>query len=135
MKGRLLVRKATPGVALFVFVVALISFSAVEPLASRVAEAQDQIGETAGGLQTPPLVPEIDYSDTSGNVSPDSEAALGTPAVPGLPSDAAKIPAVPEGGTTTASLGGSDVAVASVGGSYQVDAPHKKKRRSPVPAP
>ena len=129
MKSRSLVRTATIGVGLIFAVIALIAVSAFEPLLSRVAEAQDQTGGAGVGVQAPPPVPGIDYSAGSEGAPVVAEAAPATPAAPVLPSDASKIPAVPSGGTTTASLGGSDVAVASVGGSYQVDAPHKKKRR------
>jgi hypothetical protein len=135
MKSRSTVRTATISLTLIFVVTAVAAVSAVEPLLSRVAEAQDQTGGAAAGIQSPPLVPGVDYSDGSDGAPVVSEAAPATPAAPVLPSDASKIPAVPAGGTTTASLGGSDVAVASVGGSFQVDAPHKKKRRSPVPAP
>lgn len=131
MGGRFSFRTAT---ICFTLVALVIAVSAVEPLLSRVAEAQDQTGEATIGAQPPP-VPGIDYSIVDGSASVVSEAAPATPAAPVIPGDAAKIPAVPEGGTTTASLGGSDVAVASVGGSYQVDAPHKKKRRSQQPPP
>lgn len=135
MKNRSLVRTATVCVILSLAVIAFIAASAFEPLLSRVAEAQDQTGDVGVGVQGPPPVPGIDYSAGSDGAPVVTEASPATPAAPVMPSDAAKIPAVPEGGTTTASLGGSDVAVASVGGSYQVDAPHKKKRRSQVPAP
>src|SRR3954454_17199630 len=131
MNSRSLIRTAIVTCALIASVVAV---SAIEPMLSRVAEAQDQIGEAEVGHQPPP-VPGIDYPEGEGTAPGVSEAASATPAAPVIPSDAAKIPSVPSGGTTTASLGGSDVAVASVGGSYQVDAPHKKKRRSQVPAP
>jgi hypothetical protein len=134
MKSRSLVRTATIGVSLTLAVIAFVAISAFEPLLSRVAEAQDQMGDGVGA-PAPPPVPGIDDSAGSDAAPVLTEASAATPAAPAIPSDAAKIPAVPAGGTTTASLGGSDVAVASVGGSYQVDAPHKKKRRSQVPAP
>jgi len=135
MKSRSLVRTATIGVSLTLAVIAFVAISAFEPLLSRVAEAQDQMGDAGVGAPAPPPVPGIDYSAGSDAAPVLTEASAATPAAPAIPSDAAKIPAVPAGGTTTASLGGSDVAVASVGGSYQVDGPHKKKRRSQVPAP
>jgi hypothetical protein len=135
MTSRSLVRTASISVSLALAVIAFVAVSGFEPLLSPVAEAQDQTGGAGVGGQAPPPVPGINYSPGSDGVPVVTEASQATPAAPVLPSDAAKIPAVPEGGTTTASLGGSDVAVASVGGSYQVDAPHKKKRRSQVPAP
>jgi hypothetical protein len=131
MTSRPSLRTATLYVVLVLAAVALIASSAVEPLFSRVAEAQDQ---TVTVVQDP-LLPGVETSDSSDGAAAMSELAPGTPAAPALASDIANVPEVPGGGTTTASLGGSDVAVASVGGSYQVDAPHKKKRRSPPPVP
>ena len=128
-------RTATIAIALVLSAVVLIAFSAVEPLLSRVAEAQAEPTGSASGVQTPPQVPSKDYIDGSTSAAAESEMVPGTPAAPLLASDAEEIPDVPGGGVTSASLGGSDVAVASVGGSYQVDSPHKKKKRSPVPPP
>jgi hypothetical protein len=133
MKSRSLVRTATICIVIVLSAIALVAFSAVEPLLSRVAEAQDQTGEIPVGMQSP--IPGVDYSDVAGGDLIESDTAPATPAVPVIPAEGEKIGEVPAGGMTTASLGGSDVAVASVGGSYQVDAPHKKKRRSTVPAP
>src|SRR4051812_39376814 len=132
MKSGSPVRTATICAVVILSAITLVAFSAVEPLLSRVAEAQDQTGQLPLGTQAP--IPGVDYSGVAGDLI-ESEAAPATPAVPVSPADGEKIAEVPAGGMTTASLGGSDVAVASVGGSYQVDAPHKKKRRSTVPAP
>jgi len=134
MMSRSSLRLATIRFVIVLAGVLLIAASAVEPLLSRVAEAQDQIGGTSPGVQGP-LVPGIESADGTDSAAMVSEEAPATPAAPALSTDAAKIPDVPGGGSTTASLGGSDVAVASVGGSYQVDAPHKKKRRSSPPVP
>jgi hypothetical protein len=135
MKSLSLLRTATVLVALGLSAIAFVAMSAVEPLFSRVAEAQDESGGTSAGVQAPPPVPGIEYSDGSGTAPEAASMAPATPAAPVIPSDAETIPDVPGGGSTTAILGGSDVAVASVGGSYQIDAPHKKKKRSAVPVP
>jgi hypothetical protein len=135
MKRRSLVRTARACISLIFGIFAVVAVTAFEPLLSRVAEAQDQTGGAGVGVPAPPPVPGIDYSAGADSAPVLTEAAPATPAAPVIPSDSANIPEVPEGGTTTASLGGSDVAVASVGGSYQVDAPHKKKRRSPQQVP
>lgn len=59
-----------------------------------------------------------------------------TPAPPVLPPHATEIAPPPEsGGSLTASLGGSDVAVSSVGGSYEVDGPKRKAKKWPRTTP
>jgi len=135
MTNRSFERTATIVIALVMSAAVLIAISAVEPLLSLVAEAQDEPAGSASGVQTPPQAPGKDSIDGSSNAAVESDMAPGTPAAPLLASDVEMLPDVPGVGVTSASLGGSDVAVASVGGSYQVDSPHKKRKRSPVPPP
>ena len=61
--------------------------------------------------------------------------APATPAPPEAPGNAAEIAAPEVGGSLTASLGGSDVAVSSVGGSYEIDGPKRKAKKWPRPVP
>jgi hypothetical protein len=55
--------------------------------------------------------------------------AAATPAVPVNPDPVATTTAPESGGSMTANLGGSDVAVSSVGGSYEVDGPKRKAKK------
>lgn len=106
--------------------------SALAPWASRNAEAQvdpsQPVSDLAPGQYDPALGgtdPALAGTDPS-LAGPDT--ALGIPATPVVTPEAS----IPEptweatdAGMAT-SLGGSDVAVASEGGSYQVDAPKRK---------
>jgi hypothetical protein len=83
-------------------------------------------------IQIPPPVPGVDYSAVeAGETGPAAVLpAPATPVPPGAAADATGAPLAPEaGGSLTASLGGSDVAVESVGGSYEVDAPGRRGKR------
>lgn len=83
-----------------------------------------------------------------GGVDPDAGAPMtapadvaGPPATPIAPvpppEDGSLAGAPSDGNSTTTSLGGSDIAVSSVGGSYEVDGPARKRnrlaRQTPVP--
>lgn len=72
----------------------------------------DALAQTAPAVTTTPEQPP----------AADGGLAPATPVVPALPPE--------EGGSMTTSLGGSDVAVASVGGSYEVDAPKRRGHRN-----
>ncbi len=97
------------------------------------AQQPDPDPGTGFAIQTPPPVPGIDYS-TAGVIEPGPAPppvleGMGTPVPPALPDDAAKVAGDPaEGGSMTASMGGSDIAVSSTGGSYERDSPRRGKR-------
>ena len=79
-------------------------------------------------IQLPPAVPGIDYAPPVPNQATIPEAATtGTPvaAEPGTAT------APTSGDTVSASLGGSDIAVSSVGGSYERDVPNRRGDRKP----
>jgi hypothetical protein len=78
------------------------------------AYAQAEVTATVLASQT--LVPEV--------------SAAGTPAAPAAPESAAgTAPPAASGNSMTASLGGSDIAVSSVGGSYEIDGPKRKAKK------
>jgi hypothetical protein len=83
----------------------------------------------------PPLPGTKDSTVDSAAGAPVNQAA--PPASP-VPSQSTAAPAPPgDGNSMTTSLGGSDIAVSSVGGSYEVDGPARKRnrhaRQSPTP--
>jgi hypothetical protein len=89
-------------------------------LDSARAQAQPTI-VASSTLQLPPPVPGLDYTplDPGQATVPETAATTGTPVAE---------PAAPTAGdSVTASLGGSDIAVSSVGGSYERDAPNKRR--------
>lgn len=103
--------------------------------APDVAEAQTEPNTAANGVVLPPL----DYDPVTARNGDLADSAI-VPATPTSPVDSTDASAgtdspetvagAPESGTsTTTSLGGSDVAVSSVGGSYEVDGPHKRSRK------
>lgn len=112
---------------------------ALAPWASRNAEAQVDPSQPAAELTPGQYDPALAGTDPAlGGVDPAlagtdptlaaTDTALAIPATPMVTAEA-PIPEptweATEAGMAT-SLGGSDVAVASVGGSYQVDAPRRK---------
>lgn len=103
---------------------------------TSLAQAQDT--EAVGSIQTPPPVPGLEYPDTTTVTGLPLAPGLipGTPVVPGSPADSTGTAGIAEsGGDYETNLGGSDVAVASEGGSYQVDGPKRKGKRMPTPMP
>jgi hypothetical protein len=75
-------------------------------------------------VQLPPPVPGLDYTPSQpGQTTIPAAATTGTP-VAAEPGTAA---APASGESVTASLGGSDIAVSSVGGSYERDVPNKRR--------
>ena len=114
-----------------VLVVALLGTITLNPVATKVAQAQSEPITTVNGIEIPPPIPELDDIPAAvGKEGPANDALVsGTPAPPVFPADASTVVDAPDnGGSLTTSLGGSDIAVSSVGGSYEVDGP--KKRRS-----
>ena len=125
-------RSLRAGLAGFAFVAtafaALLS-GAVAPELARETEAQVQTGP----VQPPPAVGEGLPAD-AGAIG--SDLAPATPVPPANPANATTIGGIVDsGGSVTTSLGGSDVAVSSVGGSYEVDGPKRRAKRAPKMAP
>lgn len=117
-----------------VLIVATLGVMATNPVGFSGVSAQAQPTVASPIIQLPPPVPGLGYTtDDSGGVpSADSNLIPGTPVVPINPADATAVIAAPDnGGSLTATLGGSDIAVSSVGGSYEVDSPRRRGHRSP----
>ena len=134
-----------PGVASIIAAVlgtALVAATLLSPTATNVAQAQTEPATAANGVLLPPLdydpvaarnedLPESTVVPTASTalVSPaDESAATGTPtAVADAPETVTDGAA--DGDSMTTIVGGSDVAVSSVGGSYEVDRPNKRSER------
>jgi hypothetical protein len=121
-----------PIVVLFVAAVLLFALatSAVDPIASLDAQAQTD-PSTIRAIQTPPPVPGIDYSAAEPAESAPAPilADMASPVPPAMPANATKVAGDPSAGDSmTAVLGGSDIAVSSVGGSYERDGGGRGKR-------
>jgi hypothetical protein len=122
----------------------------LHPIATQVAQAQTEPAMAANGVLLPPLdfdpaaarnlvltgsavVPATATAPVS---APDESTATDAPdATTDAPEATADAPAAgteaPDNGNSmTTSLGGSDVAVSSVGGSYEVDRPKKRSGRN-----
>ena len=105
------------------------------PAVMDVAWAQTEPGTAANGLLLPPQDFDPVAARNVGLV--ESAVAPGTPTPPADPADASTATEAPDaatdapenGSSTTTSLGGSDVAVSSVGGSHEVDRPKKRSER------
>ena len=132
-----------------VLITALAGAGVLSLVAPDVAEAQTEPSTAANGILLPPVdfdpaaarnedlaeiavvsatstapVPPADES----TVTEDANAVAATPDAVGDAPDA--ITDAPEtGNSVTTILGGSDVAVSSVGGSYEVDRPTKRSAR------
>ena len=112
-------------------IVVLVGVVTKSPVLTNVAWAQSEPITTVNGIQIPPPVPGLDYEpvDIGANGPAQDLVMPGTPVPPMSSPDGSTVVDAPESsGALTTSLGGSDIAVSSVGGSYEVDSP--KKRRS-----
>ncbi|MCD6033504.1 MAG: hypothetical protein K0S78_5690 [Thermomicrobiales bacterium] len=89
------------------------------------ATAQAQPTAVPGTIvQLPPPVPGLDYTPPQpGQTTIPAAATTGTP----VAADPGTAAAPASGESVTASLGGSDIAVSSVGGSYERDVPNKRR--------
>ena len=113
---------------------ALVGASVLNLVLLDVAEAQTEPNTAANGVVLPPE----DY-DPAANRNVDRADSAVVPATPASPVDSTDastgtdspdaVAGVPGNGSST-SLGGSDVAVSSVGGSYEVDRPNKRSRKN-----
>jgi hypothetical protein len=123
--NRLVSPRAAVWLAAFLLLgAALIAMSAVDPLAALNVEAQTQPTSISGEV-APPADTGTGSTMADPALAPPVDAPLADPEVI---SDAAHTGA---DGAYTTSLGGSDVAVSSVGGSYEVDGPKRRKDRLP----
>src|SRR5918993_5699612 len=107
---------------------ALAGASVLSLVAPDLVEAQPEPNTAANGIVLPPL----GYDPVAAR----NEDATGSATAPGTPTptttsdDGTTTTEAPEGGNSvTTILGGSDVAVSSVGGSYEVDRPSKRSRK------
>ena len=105
--------------------VAAIALFVAERTDTDSARAQAQPTSVAGTIvQLPPPVPGLDYSPPQpGQATIPEAATTGTP----VAADSGTAAAPASGESVTASLGGSDIAVSSVGGSYERDGPNKRR--------
>jgi hypothetical protein len=133
--------KADRPVALVIAAVlgaALVGATLLSP-ATNVAQAQTKPTTAANGV----LLPPMDYDPVAARNEglaglAESAVAPATPTPAVDPTDGSTVTDAPvdatdppEGGNSvTTSLGGSDVAVSSVGGSYEVDRPKKRSERN-----
>ncbi len=123
------------------FGAALVAASLLSP-ATNVAQAQNEPATAANGVVLPPL--DFDPAAARNEALAESVVAPATPTPTTDPADASTVTAAPEaaadapvdatdapesGNSVTTSLGGSDVAVSSVGGSHEVDRPKKRSER------
>jgi hypothetical protein len=114
---------------------ALIGAILLTPVVMDVAQAQTEPDTAANGL----LLPPQDFDPVAARNVGVAESAVvaGTPTPPTDSVDASTVSEAPvaatdaaeNGSSTTTSLGGSDVAVSSVGGSHEVDRPKKRSDR------
>src|SRR5215213_1534171 len=129
---------------------ALASAALMSPLGMRVAQAQAEPITAANGVLLPPPgydpVAASDVNFTESAVAPTTSSPPDSPADESAAADAPEAVAeatdtvadasdatadVPENGNSmTTVLGGADVAVSSVGGSYEVDSPNKRSGRN-----
>ena len=107
---------------------ALAGASVLSLVAPDLVEAQSEPNTAANGIVLPPL----GYDPVAAR----NEDATGSATAPGTPTptttsdDGTTTTEAPESGNSvTTILGGSDVAVSSVGGSYEVDRPSKRSRK------
>jgi hypothetical protein len=118
-----------------VLITTLVAVSVLSLAATDVAEAQTEPITAANGVLLPPL--DYDPVAARNEAGTDSAVVPATPTSPVAPADASLVTDSPEavagaptnGTSTTTNLGGSDVAVSNVGGSYQVDSPNKRSRK------
>ena len=114
---------------------ALVATGVLNLAAPSVAEAQTEPNTAANGVLLPPS--NFDPVAARNDDLADSAVVPATPASPVDPADGTGVTDSPEavagapanGTSTTTSLGGSDVMVSNVGGSYEVDSPNKRSRK------
>lgn len=115
---------------------AIVGAILLSPAMMDVAQAQTEPATAANGVLLPPL--DYDPVAARNEALTESIGISGTPAPPVDSTDASTATEAPEtatdapenGSSTTTSLGGSDVAVSSVGGSHEVDRPGRRSERN-----
>ena len=115
---------------------AIVGAILLSPVMMDVAQAQTEPATAANGVLLPPL--DYDPVAARNEALTESVGLPGTPAPPVDSTDASTATEAPEaamdapenGSSTTTSLGGSDVAVSSVGASYEVDRPSKRSGKN-----
>jgi hypothetical protein len=96
--------------------------------APNVVWAQTEPSPAANGVLLPPA--DFDPTAVRNDDLTASAVVPATSTAPVSPADESTPAGTPEAGnSTTTILGGSDVAVSSVGGSYEVDRPNKRSGR------
>jgi hypothetical protein len=107
---------------------ALAGASVLSLVAPELVEAQTEPNTAANGIVLPPL--GYDPVAARNEDATGSATAPGTPTPTTVNADGTTTTDAPESGNSvTTILGGSDVAVSSVGGSYEVDRPSKRSRK------
>ena len=118
-----------------VIVAALVGATLLSAVAVNVAQAQNEPQIAANGV----LLPSPYDDPTAARIADVAESAVvsATATTPALAADESPPSGTPEaaagapeaGNSTTTILGGSDVAVSSVGGSHEVDGPRRRSER------
>src|SRR5918998_3763150 len=96
--------------------------------ATNVVEAQSEPSTAANGVLLPPA--DFDPAAARNEDLAGSAVVTATSSAPVSPAHESAPSGTPEAGnSTTTVLSGADVAVSSVGGSYEVDGPNKRSDR------
>lgn len=121
---------------------ALVGATLLSPVATNVAEAQTEPATAANGVLLPPV--DFDPAAARNDVFTESATVPATPTPADSTTEGSTVADAPDanadapdgasdapddGSSVTTSLGGSDVAVSSVGGSHEVDRPSKRSRK------
>ena len=113
---------------------AIVGATLLSPM-TNLAWAQTEPSTAANGVLLPPV--DFDPAAARSQDLPGSAMVPASSTSPVSPADESAPSGTPEavadapvaGNATTTSLGGSDVAVSSVGGSYEVDGPNNRSAR------
>ena len=113
---------------------AIVGATLLSPM-TNLAWAQTEPSTAANGVLLPPV--DFDPAAARNQDLPGSAVVPASSTSPVAPADESAPSGTPEavadapvaGNSTTTSLGGSDVAVSSVGGSYEVDGPNSRSDR------
>ena len=119
-----------PTASIFAAVVgaALVGATLLSAAAVNVAQAQNEPLVAANGV----LLPSPYDDPAAARIADVAKSAVvsATETAPAPPADESTPSGTPEAGnSTTTILGGSDVAVSSVGGSHEVDGPRRRSER------
>ena len=125
-------RTLVPAIA-FLLITGVAVAVALNLTTPEVAEAQTEPNTAANGIALPPLDYDPVAARSDGAAAGTTAAgttAAGTPTPADPAGDGPTAAGAPDSGSAmTTSLGGADVAVSSVGGSYEVDRPSKRSRK------